>query len=322
VEQRRVGRSGLLVSHLGLGTWRWGSETDEDDAADQLISFHEAGGTLVDTGTSYSAGRSEEILGRLLGDVIPREEFVIATKGGLRWRGEQAMIDASRGAMLRQLDLSLRRLGIDHVDLWQLHVPDDEVPIEETLAALDDAVHSGKVRYVGVSNFTGWRTAQAATWQQSAPGRSPVVSNQVRYSLLERGIEREVLPACEALGVGVLPFSPLGGGVLTGKYRDGVPADSRAARGVRHLAPLQDPATIGIVEAVSTAAEGLATSAVAVALAWVRDRPGVTAPIVGARTLGQLTAALGCEMLELPEEISEALDDVSAPRLGYPEAGL
>jgi len=322
VEQRRVGRSGLLVSHLGLGTWRWGSETDEDDAADQLIAFHEAGGTLVDTGTSYSAGRSEEILGRLLGDVIPREEFVIATKGGLRWRGEQAMIDASRGAMLRQLDLSLRRLGIDHVDLWQLHVPDDEVPIEETLAALDDAVHSGKVRYVGVSNFTGWRTAQAATWQRCAPGRSPVVSNQVRYSLLDRGIEREVLPACEALGVRVLPFSPLGGGVLTGKYRDGVPADSRAARGVRHLAPLQDPATIGIVEAVSTAAEGLATSAVAVALAWVRDRPGVTAPIVGARTLGQLTAALGCEMLDLPEEISEALDDVSAPQLGYPEAGL
>ena len=317
MEQRRVGRSGLLVSHLGLGTWRWGSETDEDDAADQLISFHEAGGTLVDTGTSYSAGRSEEILGRLLGDVIPREELVIATKAGLRWRGEQAMIDASRGALLRQLDLSLRRLGIDHVDLWQLHVPDDEVPIEETLAALDAAVHSGKVRYVGVSNFTGWQTAQAATWQRCAPGRLTLVSNQVRYSLLDRGIEREVLPACDALGVGVLPFSPLGGGVLTGKYRDGVPADSRAARGGRHLAPIQDPTTIGIVEAVSTAAEGLATSAVAVALAWVRDRPGVTAPIVGARTLGQLTAALGCEMLDLPEEISQALDDVSAPRLSY-----
>ena len=227
----------MLVSHLGLGTWRWGSETDEDDAADQLISFHEAGGTLVDTGTSYSAGRSEEILGRLLGDVIPREELVIATKAGLRWRGEQAMIDASRGALLRQLDLSLRRLGIDHIDLWQLHVPDDEVPIEETLAALDDAVHSGKVRYVGVSNFTGWRTAQAATWQQMRTGPLTLVSNQVRYSLLDRGIEREVLPACDALGVGVLPFSPLGGGVLTGKYRDGVPADSRAARGVRHLAP-------------------------------------------------------------------------------------
>ena len=322
MEQRRVGRSGLLVSHLGLGTWRWGSETDEDDAADQLISFHEAGGTLVDTGTSYSAGRSEEILGRLLGDVIPREELVIATKAGLRWRGEQAMIDASRGALLRQLDLSLRRLGIDHIDLWQLHVPDDEVPIEETLAALDAAVHSGKVRYVGVSNFTGWQTAQAATWQRCAPERSPLVSNQVRYSLLDRGIEREVLPACDALGVGVLPFSPLGGGVLTGKYRDGVPADSRAARDGRHLAPIQDPTTIGIVEAVSIAAEGLATSAVAVALAWVRDRPGVTAPIVGARTLGQLTAALGCEMLDLPEEISQALDDVSAPRLGYPEAGL
>jgi aryl-alcohol dehydrogenase-like predicted oxidoreductase len=143
------------------------------------------------------------------------------------------------------------------------------------------------------------------------------VANQVRYSLLDRGVEREAIPACEALGVGVMPYSPLGGGVLTGKYRAGVPTDSRAAVGGRNLASV--PATVGIVEAVATAAEGLATSPVAVALAWLRDRPGVTAPILGARTLGQLTAALAGDTLDLPYEIRSALDDVSAPVLGYPE---
>ena len=141
----------------------------------------------------------------------------------------------------------------------------------------------------------------------------------MRYSLLDRGVEREVLPACDELGVGLLPYSPLGGGVLSGKYRAGIPADSRAAAGVRHLAPLEDPATIGVVEAVATAADGLASSPVAVALAWVRDRPGVVAPIIGPRTLGQLTAALASESLTLPDEIRRALDDVSAPAMSYPE---
>ena len=175
------------------------------------------------------------------------------------------------------------------------------------------------MRYVGVSNYCGWRVARAATWQQAVPGRAPLVANQVRYSLLDRGVEREVVPACAALGVGVLPYSPLGGGVLTGKYRSGVPNDSRAAGAGRNLAPLKRAETLGIVEAVATAAEGLATSPVAVALAWLRDKPGVTAPILGARTLGQLTAALACETLDLPQEIRQALDDVSAPVLGYPE---
>jgi len=168
-----------------------------------------------------------------------------------------------------------------------------------------------------VSNYSGWRTARAATWQRAVPGRAPVVANQMRYSLLDRGIEREVLPACAALGVGVFPYSPLGGGVLTGKYRGGVPADSRAALGERALS--SQPESSGIVEGVATAAEGLATSPIAVALAWVRDRPGVVAPVLGARTLGQLTAALASELLELPHEIRDALDDVSAPAIGYPE---
>jgi aryl-alcohol dehydrogenase-like predicted oxidoreductase len=319
VEQRSVGRSGLKVSHLGLGTMTWGRETDPDEAAAQLVAFRDAGGTLVDSAASYGAGVAEELLGQLAADVVPRSELVIATKAGIYRTPETHGVDASRGALLRQLDQSLRKLDTDYVDLWYVHTIDDSVPFEETLSALDAAVSSGKVRYAGVSNYSGWRVARAATWQRSLPDRTPIVANQVRYSLLDRGVEREVVPACLDLGVGVMPYSPLGGGVLTGKYRGGVPADSRAAVGERTVAPISRSATVGVVEAVATAAEGLATSPVAVALAWLRDRPGVTAPILGARTLGQLTAALACETLDLPAEIRDALDDVSRPAFGYPE---
>ncbi|MDQ2749246.1 MAG: aldo/keto reductase [Pseudonocardiales bacterium] len=318
MKQRTVGRSGLKVSHLGLGTATWGRETDADEAAAQLVSFHDAGGTLVDTAVSYGYGAAEQILGSLLADVVPRSDLIVATKAGITRTPEDRVIDASRGALLRGLDQSLRSLGTDYIDLWYVHYVDDTVPFDETLSALDAAVAAGKVRYVGVSNYCGWRVARAATWQQAEPGRAPVVANQVRYSLLDRGVEREVIPACAALGIGVLPYSPLGGGVLTGKYRTGMPTDSRAATGGADVAPMQ-ATTLGIVEAVATAAEGLATAPVAVALAWLRDKPGVTAPILGARTLGQLTAALACETLDLPQEIREALDDVSAPVLGYPE---
>jgi aryl-alcohol dehydrogenase-like predicted oxidoreductase len=319
VKQRAVGRSGLKVSQLGLGTMTWGQQTDADEAAAQLVSFRDAGGTLVDTAVSYGYGAAEQILGGLLADVVPRSELVIATKAGVTRTPDERVVDASRGALLRRLDESLRALGIDYVDLFYVHYIDDTVPFDETLSALDAAVAAGKVRYVGVSNYCGWRVARAATWQRAVPGRAPLVANQVRYSLLDRGVEREVIPGCEALGVGVLPYSPLGGGVLTGKYRAGVPTDSRAALGAGNLAPVQQIGTAGIVEAVATAAEGLATSPVAVALAWLRDRPGVCAPILGARTLGQLTAALASEALDLPREIVQALDDVSAPVLGYPE---
>lgn len=318
VKQRSVGRSGLKVSHLGLGTMTWGVETDADEAAAQLVAFHDAGGTLVDTAASYGYGDTELLLGQLVADVVPRSELVLATKAGITRTPEARVVDASRGALLRRLDESLRKLGTDYVDLWYVHYVDDSVPFEETLGALDHAVATGKARYVGVSNYCGWRLGRAAAWQQAVPGRAPITADQVRYSLLDRGIEREVVPACAALGVGIMPYSPLGGGVLTGKYRDGVPADSRAAAG-RPL-PLGESATAaGIVEAVATAAEGLATSPVSVALAWLRDRPGVAAPILGARTLGQLTAALASDALELPAEIISALDDVSAPAIDYPE---
>ncbi len=317
---RTVGRSGLKVSHLGLGTMTWGMETDLDEAAAQLVAFHDAGGTLVDTAVSYGYGQSESILGELIGDLVPRSEIVIATKAGITRTPEGRTVDCSRGALLRQLDDSLRKLGTDYVDLWYVHYVDDTVPFDETLGALDAAVAAGKVRYAGVSNYGGWRIGRAATWQRAVPGRAPIVANQMRYSLVDRGVEREVVPACAALGVGLFPWSPLGGGVLTGKYRAGMPKDSRAAVGHRpDLVSIDAPGVAGIVEAVATAAEGLATSPVAVALAWLRDRPGVVAPILGARTLGQLTGALVSETLDIPREIRDALDDVSAPAIGYPE---
>ncbi len=321
MKHRHLGRSGLVVSRLALGTMTWGRDTDEDDAAAQLISFREAGGTLVDTANTYVGGESERVLGRLLGDVVPRDEVLVATKAwGVTGPGPMGR-GASRGYLLKALDDSLERLGVEHVDLWQLHAWDQVTPWQETLAALDTAVQSGKVRYVGVSNYGGWHLGATAAWQAAVPGRTPLVSNQVEYSLLQRGVEREVLPAARELGVGLLPWSPLGRGVLTGKYRNGPPADSRGASEhfKQFVQPYLDERSSSIVDAVLTAADGLGVSPVAVALAWVRDRPGVVAPIVGARTSAQLQASLAAEDVELPAEIRSALDDVSAPVLGYPE---
>jgi aryl-alcohol dehydrogenase-like predicted oxidoreductase len=324
VKQRHLGASGLVVSRLALGTMTWGRETSEDDAAAQLRAFRDAGGTLVDTADIYVDGASERVLGRLLADVVPRSELLIATKAngptgpGPMGRG------LSRGHLLAALDASLERLDLDYVDLWQVHAWDPHTPLVETLGALTTAVASGRVRYVGLSNFTGWQTAKAAALV-SAGGYGaaglPLVSTQMEYSLLARGIEREVVPAARDAGLGILPWSPLGRGVLTGKYRSGTPGDSRGASAVfaGFVEPYLADSAGQVVEAVLTAAEGLGVSPVEVALAWVRDRPGVVSPIVGARTAAQIAASLRSEALVLPAEIRAALDDVSAPVFGYPE---
>jgi aryl-alcohol dehydrogenase-like predicted oxidoreductase len=321
MEQRTLGRSGLKVSRLGLGTMTWGRDTDEHEAADQLKLFIEAGGTLLDTAAGYGDGDSELLIGQLLAAVVDREDVVLATKAGISRRTGERVVDTSRRALLDALDGSLQRLGTDHVDLWQVHTWSDDVALEETLGAVDHAVATGRARYAGISNYSGWQTARAVTFQEAWPGRAPVVSTQMEYSLLQRGIEREVLPCATALGLGVLPWSPLGRGVLTGKYRTGTPADSRAAS--PHFAAFieryLDDRSRSIVDALHTAAEGLDASPVEVALTWVRDAPGVTAPIVGARTAAQLRGSLTSERLTLPAEIRSALDDVSAPPLGYPE---
>jgi aryl-alcohol dehydrogenase-like predicted oxidoreductase len=320
MEQRHLGRTGLRVSRLGLGTMAWGRDTDEGEAADLLKAYLDAGGNLLDTADVYGDGEAEVLLGRLLEGI--RDEIVIATKAVSVPQSDRRF-DASRRHLLAALDASLERLGTDYVDVWQLHAYDELTPMEETLAALDTAVHSGKARYVGVANYSGWQLAAAASWQRAVPGRAPIASVQMEYSLLQRGIEREVGPAAESLGVGLLPWSPLGRGVLTGKYRIGTPSDSRAAsdRFAGFVEPYLREGARRIVDAVATASDGLGVAPLEVALAWVRDRPGVVAPIVGARTPAQLRGALASEELTLPREIRAALDDVSEPAMGYPDHG-
>jgi aryl-alcohol dehydrogenase-like predicted oxidoreductase len=313
MEQRYVGRSGLSVSRLGLGTMTWGRDTGAEEAAAQLRTFAEAGGTLIDTADVYTGGEAERLLGRLLRDAVPRSELVLSTKAVLTPAGRRPR-DASRKHLIAAIDASLTRLGVNEVDLWQLHAFDPAVPLEETLAAVDAIVSSGRAAYAGVCDYAGWQLAAAAVGQRTVPGRVPIVAAQVEYSLLAREAERELVPAAEHVGAGVLAWSPLGRGVLTGKYRTGIPADSRAA--TPHFAdfvkPYLDERCRRVVESVTTAAEGLGVSPLSVALSWVRDQPGVTSAIVGARTHAQLAGVLQAEDLTLPMEIREALDDVSA----------
>jgi len=315
MEQRYVGSSGLLVSRLALGTMTWGRDTDEHESRDQLTAFLEAGGTLVDTAAGYGDGAAEELLGQLLAEVGRREDVVVCTKAGISRRSGSRVVDTSRRAMLAALDGSLRRLGTDHVDLWLAHTWSDDVPLEETLSALAAAVASGRARYAGISNYRGWQSARAATL---ADGRAAglLVAHQVEYSLLSRAVEDEVAPAAEFLGLGLMAWSPLGRGVLTGKYRHGTPADSRAAS--PHFASFVErylgERSRRVVDAVVTAAEGLGCSPAEIALAWVRDQPGVVAPVVGARTAAQLRGTLTSEEVVLPPQIRLALDEVSDPR--------
>lgn len=318
MELRQLGTTGMRVSELGLGTMTWGRDTDEIDAAEQFRDFLDAGGTLVDTSASYADGASEEVVGSLLTEVR-REDVVICTKAGVRSTSRGNVLDASRGAVLGSLDASLQRLGTDHVDLFLVQNPDPRAPLEETLSALQRAVDSGRARYVGLSNHTAWQQARAATLLEQAGLELAAV--EMEYSLLERGVEREVVPAALALGSGLVAWSPLGRGVLTGKYRRTIPADSRAAS--THLSgfvqPYLDQESSAIVEAVAIAAEGLGRSVLEVSLAWLRARPGVSSALVGARTPGQLRTSLAALDLELPPEVGAALDEVSAPATGYPE---
>ncbi len=312
MRHRRLGSSGLSLSRLGLGTMTWGTVLDAEACRDLLRTYLEAGGTLVDTAYGYGAGAAEHLLGSFLGELVPRDDLVICTKAGIERRGTERVVDVSRGTLIRQLDASLARLGVDHVDLWLVHTWSDEAPLTETLSALEYAVTSGRARYVGVSNYSGWQSARAFSLLESA--RVPLVANEVEYSLVNRTAEREVVPAGLALGFGLLAWSPLARGVLTGKYRNGVPSDSRAASRdfPNFVERFLDDRSTSIVEAVATAARGLEVSATEVALAWVRDRPGVAAPIIGARTTAQLRTALASEDLELPSQLSEALDEISA----------
>lgn len=310
MEMRRAGDTGLTLSRLGLGTMTWGRDTDEHEAADQARAFLDAGGNFFDTAAVYGAGDSEKVIGGLVGSLFKREEVVIATKGGITFVDGVRTVNTSRGALLAELDFSLKRLGTDYVDLWQVHTWDEETPLDDTLSALETAYQSGRARYVGISNFSGWQSSRAITKLEL---RAPIATMQNEYSLLNREIENEVLPCAIELNVGVLAWSPLGRGVLTGKYRNGIPSDSRGAS--PHFAgfvePYLDERSQRIVEAVQVAADGLGYSPLEVSLAWVRDAVGVTSAIVGARTGAQLRGILRSEEISLPGVVRKALDEVS-----------
>ena len=325
MEHRRLGSTGLRVSSVGLGTMTWGRDTDELEAKEQLDVFLDAGGTLLDTAASFCEGVSEEVIGGLLAEHVDRRDLVIVSKAGVRtWRtgARGTVADASRGTLLDTLDDSLIRLGTDHLDLWLVQLPDTTTPLEETVDALRTAVASGRTRYVGVSNHPAWASVRAADLLASGSAAGPgMAAVEVEYSLVCRGIERELVPAADALGFGVLGYAPLGRGVLTGRYRATTPPDSRGASPHlrSYVAPYLGEPYVGVVEAVATAATGLDRKPVEVALAWARDAPGVACTIVGARTPAQLQGALSAEDLSLPVQIRHALDEVTAPELGYPE---
>lgn len=313
MQLRPLGASGLRVSRLGLGTMAWGRDVDWATARGLLRDFVDAGGTLIDTAPAYGAGVAEAMIGKAIAAGIPRDDVVIATKAGFVVHEGRRVIDTSRGALLSDLEHSLRRLRTDHIDLWQVHAW-GEAPIEETLSAMDLAVSRGMARYVGVSNFVGWQTATAATWQEADRSRTTLASVQVEYSLLARRAEVEVIGAARYHGLGVLAWSSLGRGALTGKYLGGAtPAGSRAAS--EHfswfLEPYLQPRSVAIVDALSHAAQGLGLTTAQAGLLWVRDAPQVASALIGPRTTGQLAELLDSERKQLVAPIIAALDDIS-----------
>src|SRR5690349_1587012 len=324
MDYRTLGRSGCSVSTYCLGTMTFGQETDEAGSHEQLDRFMEAGGTLVDTADVYSSGTSEEIIGRWFAsrpaDVT--ERVVLATKGRFPMGSDPNALGLSTRHLTRALDASLRRLGLDAVDLYQVHAFDPWTPLEETLRTLDGFVRAGKARYYGLSNFTGWQVTKAVHLARAMNIAGPVTL-QPQYSLLVREIESEIVPASLDAGIGLLPWSPLGGGWLSGKYRrDQAPQGAtrlgeNPKRGMEAWeARNADPRTWEIVDAVHAIAEGHNVSDAQVALAWLAEQPAVTSVILGARSVEQLEDNLAAAGLELSADELARLDEVSAPRVG------
>ncbi len=319
MDYRNLGRAGVKVSPLWLGTAYFGTRIPEDTAIALVHAALDAGLNVVDTANVYSQpkGYSEEIVGRAIHD--RRDRVVLATKvyntmgDGPNDRGN------SRYHIMDQVHASLRRLNTDRIDLYQLHRPDPDVPIEETLRTLEDLRRQGKILYFGTSKFAGWQLCEAL-WTSDRLGLAPIVSEQPEYSLVDRSIEAEVLPLTRKYGIGVVPFSPLGGGWLTGKYRRGetAPADSRfAGRGMDFAGDVYAP-TFDALEALETMAAARDVTLSQFALAWLLAQPGVTAPIVGPRTLAQLQDNLGALEFSLTEAERAAIDEIVPPAAELP----
>lgn len=318
MEMRRLGKTGLRISALGLGTLTWGRDTLEADAATQLEAYVNAGGNVVDTSPTYGEGEAEAVLGKLLGEgssgLVARDDLVIISKAGVARRQGHSFVEASRKQLLAQLEATLKNLHTDYLDLWMLQVPDPETDFDQVLATLHAAWSSGKARFVGLSNHSAWQCAYAAAELNRGDNPPGLAAVENEYSLLNRDIERELLPAADALKFGVIGWSALGRGVLTGKYRSSTPPDSRGASA--HLQGFVQPylrtRPRRIVESIATAAEGLHTSCLGVSLAWILQTAVDTA-LISARTTEQLNQILHATETKLPKQVLRALNEVSNP---------
>ncbi|MEY9964886.1 aryl-alcohol dehydrogenase-like predicted oxidoreductase [Streptacidiphilus sp. MAP12-16] len=320
MEYRTLGSTGTVVSTQCLGTMTFGNESSEEVSHAQLDRFVERGGNFIDTADVYSRGVSEEIIGRwLAARPGTRDRLVIATKGRFPMGDGPNDAGLTRTHLSRALDASLRRLGVETIDLYQAHAWDPLTPIEETLGFFDDAVRAGKIRYAGVSNFLGWQLQKASLLAQFR-GLAPIVTLQPQYNLLIRDIEFELVDVCRNENIGILPWSPLAGGWLTGKYlRDQSPTGATRLgedprRGMEAYAPRNaQERTWQVIDAVRQVAEGRGVSLSQVALAWVADQPAVTSVILGARTVEQLDDNLAAADLHLSEKEAAQLTEASSP---------
>jgi len=319
MKYRLLGNSGLRVSELALGAMTFGTE---DWGADQAESrrvydgFREAGGNFIDTANVYSAGRSESFLGEFIAD--ERERIVLATKYTGITRGRDVNASGnSRKNMMDAVHASLTRLRTDYIDLYWVHVRDFMTPIEEVMRGLDDLVRQGKVLYVGISDTPAWEVARANTLA-ALRGWTPFIGLQVRYSLLDRAVERELLPMAKELDLAVTPWDTLGSGILTGKYNAGKDGRLASAKGRASLRGLVTDRDLTIAAEVMKVAEKIGRTPAQVALAWVRQGEGVVIPLVGAKTREQLDENLGCLEFELDPSDKTALDEASRIELGFP----
>jgi aryl-alcohol dehydrogenase-like predicted oxidoreductase len=321
MEYRRLGGTGLMVSELCLGCMTFGRETDEEDSKWLVGRFLETGGNFIDTADVYSKGVSEEITGRAIEGV--RDEVVLATMVRFPMGDGPNDVGLSRKHVTQGCEDSLRRLGTDYIDLYQVHCWDGATPLEETLSALTDLVRAGKVRYIGVSNFTAWQIMKSVCVSE-ANGFERFVCLQPQYSLVERNVEYEILPACKEEGLGVIPWSPLGGGFLSGKYRHGEepPQGSRISEAVESMEEYWDRRATErnwrVLDVVGRISEDTGRSYAQISLNWLLRQEGVTAPIVGARTLEQLEDNLGASGWALDEQQVDELSEASALEDVYP----
>ncbi|MFW5684379.1 MAG: aldo/keto reductase [Spirochaetota bacterium] len=315
MEYRSFGRTGMKVSPLCMGCMYFGAKTPEDEAFELFDACIDAGINFFDTANVYSRGVSESVLGRILAKRGNRDRLVIATKVHGRMADDDPNAQGnSRRHIIDQCEASLKRLGVDHVDLYQIHRPDSSVPIDETLRALDDLVRSGKVRYIGTSTYSAWQSVEAL-WAARELGLNRFVSEQPPYNIADRRIERELLPMARTYGYGIIPWSPLAGGLLTGKYgRDKAPEGARYANPEQpHLARrVTEPLYDALDELEKLVAEkGVAMSQFA--LAWVMQQPGITSPIIGSRTMEQLKDNLAALEVTITDEDRARVDEIVPP---------